>query len=66
MGFPIIFRRPRHDFRRHPAMAELSDPNGRFIVALEKDLKEEMSPGPDAAGWSPLGEWLMTGGYTML
>lgn len=31
-----------HDFRRHPAMAELSDPSGRFIVALEKDLKEEM------------------------
>eukprot|EP00435_Cladocopium_sp_Y103_P015540 s2928_g3.t2 len=40
-----------HDFRRHPAMAELSDPSGRFIVALEKDLKEEM-PGPRMAQMS--------------
>ncbi|CAK9115790.1 unnamed protein product [Durusdinium trenchii] len=29
------------NFRRHPAMTELFDPNGRFIIGLEKDLAEE-------------------------
>eukprot|EP00434_Breviolum_minutum_P022065 symbB.v1.2.019480.t1/scaffold1594.1/size109923/2 len=29
------------DFERHPAMAELSDPSGRFIKGLEKDLNED-------------------------
>ena len=46
LELPSFRSRPRHDFRRHPAMAELADPSGRFIVALEKDLKEEMPGAP--------------------
>eukprot|EP00913_Durusdinium_trenchii_P003338 g3090.t2 len=36
----LTFARLRN-FRRHPAMTELFDPNGRFIIGLEKDLAEE-------------------------
>lgn len=43
----------RRDFERHPAMAELSDPSGRFIKGLEKDLNEDAPDTPERE-WTEL------------
>ena len=44
-SFVALYR--RRDFERHPAMAELSDPSGRFIKGLEKDLNEDARGTPE-------------------